>query len=110
MRVLSFLIAELLVRRIIDVAIEGRICEDILDYFVRVPIPNVIFCGLPLWKVGCLREIVVELEGCILPANVTEFNGINLPVEISLAGNGWGGIVGNKSCSPQFEESGDFSP
>jgi len=59
-----------------------RVGQHVFDHLTRVPIPDVIFSGHPLWGSSRLWERVFVLEGGALPPNVTKPDGVNLSVKI----------------------------
>jgi hypothetical protein len=73
--VLSLVFIEFLVRHVVDVAIEFRIGQDILDHLARVSKPHFVRRGLPLGRPSCPREGTVVLELGALPSNITNLEG-----------------------------------
>ena len=78
--------------------------QDILDDFMRVPIPNIIPCSLPLWRVNCVGEGTIVPEVCTFPLDIPKFNCVNLLMEISVIDDWWRVTVRNECGSPQFKE------
>lgn len=54
--ILSLLAVELSIRRVVNVAFKIWTSKEVLDNVARVPIPDVIARGLPLWRTGCFGE------------------------------------------------------
>lgn len=97
---MSFVVAEFLVRRVVDVAIEVRSCKDVLDNLARVPVPNLMDGSHPLRRTRCSGERLIIAELGTFPSNIAKLNGVDLTVEILMVGEGWGVMVGNERGSP----------
>jgi hypothetical protein len=102
--ILSILTIEFLICCVINVAFEVRACQDVLDYLARVPVPNIILCGLPLRSASCRGERAFVLEIGVFPAHVAKLNCIDLPVKILMVGDRGSIAVRDERGSPQFEE------
>jgi hypothetical protein len=98
--VLSLIFAEFLVHHVVDVAVEVRSGQYVLDHLARVSKPYLVHRGLPLWRPSCPRDRAVVLELGALPPNIANLDGINLVVEVSVVGEGWSVVVGNERCGP----------
>jgi len=85
-----------------------RTSQDVLDNLMRVPVPNVVPRGLPLWMASRSGERALILEAGVLPPNVVELDRINLPVKIFVVGDRWQVAVRNERGGPQFEELVDL--
>ena len=59
--VLSLLAVEFLIWCVVDLALEIRTSEEVLDDVTRIPVPDVVAHGLPLRETGCFREGAVVL-------------------------------------------------
>jgi hypothetical protein len=102
--VLMFLTIKFLVCCVVDMALEIRTAENVLDRFARIPVPDVVLSSLPLWRVSDRGEWTLILEAGVIPLGITKCDGINLPVEISLVGDGWGVVVGTECGRPQLKK------
>lgn len=107
--VLSLLVTEFLVRHVVNVSLEIWTCEDVLDHFMRIPMPDVILRRLPLCRVGRFRERPLISKASIFPTDVAEFDRIDLPVKVFVVSDGWRVVMRNECGSPEFEELIDLA-
>ena len=104
----SLLAIKLLICHVVNVTINVRIGQDILDDLTRVPMPNIILHGLPLRDASCSGERTFVLEATVFPLNVAKLDCIDLLVKILVIGDGWRVVVGNECGHPEFEEFVDL--
>ena len=78
--------------------------EDVLDNIARVPIPNVVPHGFPLWGTGHFRRGTLILQGNALPLNIAHRDCVDLAMKIPVVGDGRGVAMGNERGSPQFKK------
>jgi hypothetical protein len=106
--VLSFPFIEFLVWGVVDMAVKVGVREDGVNDFTRVSEPNIIFRRLPFRGASRYRGGALVLEGDVFPLDITEFNCIDLSVEVVVVGDRWYVVVRNKCSGPNFEKSVDL--
>lgn len=102
--VLLLLAVEFLICRIVDVAFKIWTSKEVLNDFTRVPIPDVMVRGLPLWKTSRFGEGAVILQVNIFPPDIAHLNCVNLAMEIPVVGDGRQVTMGNKCGGPQLKK------
>lgn len=102
--VLSSLAVEFLVRHVVDVSLKVGTSENVFDHFARVPVPDVVLCGLPLHGASRFEERPLILKADIFPPDVAKLDCVNLPVEVFMVGDGWRVTVRNECCGPKLKE------
>ena len=102
--VLLLYTVEFLIWHVVNVSLKVWTSEDVLDDFVRVPVPDIVLRRLPLSGASRFREGLLVPQGGIFPPDAAEFDCIDLLVKVFVVGDGWRVTVRNERCSPEFEE------